>query len=412
MMNYSKQITYNTFGTVVTLFCQWLIIMFIPKITDFAEAGIFAVAISVCSILNHIATFSLKEFQISDQNTRYTDADYKSVRLITIALSFIGIIPFIFVFGYGVEETLVIVAYLIYRNLLHYAYLYSASLQIAERLDYVGIWTAAEGFVSFFSFMATYILTGNLFLSTLIMAIMGGGLFLISQYSGYVKNIKRESTEKFSWKHTRSLLLIGVPLLLSILFPTFTTALPKLILQAQCSDAIAGIFSTLSTPTIIVPTLAISAFAPFIVMFAKTARSGDLYTLRSKYLKIVFILLGFGALCALASIFLQGPVFEKLSGEEVKEYSKYFVYLVIGITFYSIGTVGTTVLITKDQGRLGAISSFISFAIGTLTCMLLIPEMEIAGATYALIISYGAYGAMISACVCIAPLKTRRNNEE
>ena len=98
-MSYSKQITYNTFGTVVTLFCQWLIIMFIPKITDFAEAGIFAVAISVCSILNHIATFSLKEFQISDQNTRYTDADYKSVRLITIALSFIGIIPFIFVFG-------------------------------------------------------------------------------------------------------------------------------------------------------------------------------------------------------------------------------------------------------------------------------------------------------------------------
>ena len=96
----------------------------------------------------------------------------------------------------------------------------------------------------------------------------------------------------------------------------------------------------------------------------------------------------------------------------MKEYSKYFVYLVIGITFYSIGTVGTTVLITKDQGRLGAISSFISFAIGTLTCMLLIPEMEITGATYALIISYGAYGAMISACVCIAPLKTRRNNEE
>ncbi len=404
-MGYSKQITYNTIGTVVTLFCQWLIIMIIPKITDFAEAGVFAVAISVCSILNHVATFSLKEFQISDQNTRFTDTDYRSVRLITIVLSFAGIVPFAVLFDYGLKEITVILAYLVYRNLLHYAYLYSASLQIAERLDYVGIWTAVEGIVSFASFVMLYMATGDLFLSTLVMAALGGGVFLISQYKGYKRIVKKKSSEKYDGKRTGILFVTGIPLFLSILFPTFTTALPKLMLQDYCGDAVAGIFSTLSTPTIIVPTLAISVFAPFIAMFARTARSGDIRDLRRKYLKIVLAIVGFGTVCVLGSVLLQDLVFEKIYGEEMRGYSRYFAYLMAGITLYTVGTIGTTILITKDQGKLGAISALLAFIVGIVFCTALIPEMEIAGATYALIISYGTFGALISACVYLAPLK-------
>ena len=204
--DHSKEITFNTIGNVVTLFFQWLIIMLIPKITDFAEAGVFSVAISVCTIMNHFATFSLREFQISDQNSRFRDDDYRVVRLVTIAISFIGIVPFSLIFGYGTEQTLIIFAYMLYRNLIHYAYVYSAPLQIAGHLDYVGKCMAVEGVFSFVSFMAVYIASEDLLLAVFLMAAIGGGYFLASQAAGYRRNVGGSARIKdIDWPKAREL---------------------------------------------------------------------------------------------------------------------------------------------------------------------------------------------------------------
>lgn len=403
--NYSKQISFNTIGTVVTLFCQWLIIMILPKIANFSEAGIFAVAISVCSVLNHVATFSLREYQVSDKNQKFTETDYKTVRLITISLSFVFVAPFVIFFDYGLEETMAILGYMVYRNLIHYAYLYSASLQIHNRLDIVGIHSAVEGVLSFVSFMGVYVLTNNLVLSIFVMAIVGGGSFLILQYCSY-----RELGFKqpiYNSINTKRLFLIGIPLFFSILMPTFTTALPKLILQYECGDEIAGIFSTLSTPTIIVPTLAISVFAPFITYFTDIANSGDFSKFKRKFTKVVLLILCFGFSLVMLSLFLQNWIFGIIYGEEMAIYSKYFAYLLFGVTLYTVGTLGTTTLITKNQGWLAAPLSFISFIIGLISCLITIPNSGIEGATFSLILAYASFGVLIAGCVYFVPLKIR-----
>ena len=95
-----KQMSWYTLGNIVTLFCQWVIIMLIPKITDFSEAGIFAVAISVASIVNQIATFSLNTYQIADGYEKFTKNSYAVARLTTITISFLCMIPIILMFDY------------------------------------------------------------------------------------------------------------------------------------------------------------------------------------------------------------------------------------------------------------------------------------------------------------------------
>ncbi|MDR0334895.1 MAG: hypothetical protein LBH69_03315, partial [Methanomassiliicoccaceae archaeon] len=167
-MSTSKQITYNTAGSIVTLFCQWMIMMIIPKITEFSEAGVFAVALSICSVLNIFATFSLHQQQISDQYVRYTENEYRATRSVTIALSFVLCLFVVLFSNYTLEQNLVIVLYMVYRNLLHYAYLYTATLQIHERLDFVGKCMMLEGVVSFVAFTASYYATHDLVLSVAI----------------------------------------------------------------------------------------------------------------------------------------------------------------------------------------------------------------------------------------------------
>ncbi len=395
---HSKEITFNTIGNVVTLFFQWLIIMLIPKITDFAEAGVFSVAISVCTIMNHFATFSLREFQISDQNSRFRDDDYRVVRLITIAISFIGIVPFSLVFGYGAEQTLIIIAYMLYRNLIHYAYVYSAPLQIAGHLDYVGKCMAVEGVFSFVSFMAVYIASEDLLLAVFLMAVIGGGYFLASQAAGYRKDVGRSAGIKdIDWPRARELFGVGLPLLLSILAPTVITALPKLLIQFEEGDDLAGIFSTLSTPTIIVPTLAISVFAPFIVPFTNIARSGDMASLRKQFTKVVMLIAGFGLVCVILSLLLQDWVFGTFYGEEMEPYSQYFALLMLGITAYTVGTIGS-------QGPYAAAASFMALLISMPLFMIMIPGSGVEGASWALVASYFVFGLSVALCVYLVPV--------
>ena len=111
--------------------------------------SVFAAAVSVCSMLNIVATFSLNQYQISDQYRKFEENDYMVTRLVTIIISFLCIIPISLFMGYSTEQIWAIVLYMVFRNLLHYAYLYTATLQFYDRLDYVGICTVAEGIISF-----------------------------------------------------------------------------------------------------------------------------------------------------------------------------------------------------------------------------------------------------------------------
>ena len=403
---YSREVTYNTIGNVVSLFCQWLIIMLIPRITDFHDAGVFAVAISVCSILNLVATFSMNQYQISDQHVRFSENGYKVCRIFTVILSFAAIIPISLLFGYSLEQNLVILLYMVYRNLLHLAYLYTASLQIGKRLDYVGIITGVEGVVSFLTFLMAYVTTNDLVLSTLLMAVIGGGVFLALSIRGYVKFIPNRTKLRMSdISELRPLIIIGIPLLLSTVASVTITALPKLILQADWGESIVGIFSTLSSPTIIVPTLAISVFAPFIIYFSNLARSGDLKKIRRQYTKLLAVLGAFGVLCLIVCKLLAPWFFGTIYGDEILEYMDCFYVLVIGIVLYTVGTLGTTVLITKEQGRAAAIASLIALFIGLAAFLLIIPSQGIMGASVSLMAVYGLFGLLISICVYSLPLK-------
>lgn len=402
-----KQITYNTAGNIVTLFCQWLILMIVPKITDFSEAGVFAVALSICSILNIFATFSLNTYQISDQYTKYEENDYRATRLVTVVLSFGLCAAVVLFFNYTWEQNLVIILYMVYRNLLHYAYLHTATLQIRERLDYVGKCMMLEGVMSFISFITVYYVTHDLVLSTGVMAVLGGGIFLLSVVYGYQKIEGR----RYPWQPAErtavsSLLKIGTPLLLSIVAPTIITAIPKIMLQGTDGNEIAGIFSTLSTPTIVIPTLIMGIFAPFIVYFSNLSRKGDMATLRKQYSKMAGLVLLLGTVCYFISRFAAGSVFEMVYGGDIVPYVKYFDILILGIAFYSIGMWGITILITKEQGKAAAIASVTALAISFVIFFTVIPEYGISGATYGLMAAYGIFGMIISVCVLFLPIRT------
>lgn len=407
-MGYGKEITYNTTGNIVTLFFQWLIIMLIPKLTDFTEAGIFAVAVSVSSIMNQIATFTLNQYQVADQNSKYSENDFAVARLVTIVLSFVCIIPVSFLFDYGMNQILIIVAYTVYRNIINYAYLHMASMQIMGRLDYAGKCMIIEGTVSFAVFVGTYAMFDNLLFSTISMAIIGGGSFILFMGRGYSSMAgHRYGLDIRNRDNLGNLLFVGAPLLVSTLCPIVITALPKLILENNWGQTTVGYFSTLTSPTIVIPTIATSIFAPFIVYFADICKKGDMRKLRIQYSKISAALLVMAAGLYVVSVLLSGKVFVSLYGETIEPYAPYFSILIVGIFFYSIGMCGITVLITKKQGKIAGVASFSAMMVSLIVFFAMIPSGGIGGATWGLTYAYGIFGLLVSCCVYLVPLEKK-----
>lgn len=405
-MGYSKQAVYNATGIIVSAFCQWLIIMIIPKITTYSDAGVFAASISICSILNIIATFSLNQLQISDQYNKYSENEYLIARLITITISFLCIIPIVFFLNYDEKQILSIVIYMIYRNFLHLSYHYTATLQFYDKLDYVGIITVIEGIISFISFTTTFIITNNLPLSILVMTIFGGGLFLLMVLTGYKKYTGNSIKITFKTKYTKKLLSIGIPLLFASITPLIITALPKIILQYYWGDDTLGIFSTISSPTIAIPLMVTSAFLPFITYFSNIAKNGNFPLLKKQYTKVLIALIILGLLALIISLLFAKMSFNLIYGNELDDYIDYFHILVIGVVFYSIGLCGTSVLITKNQGRLSAYTTAIVLLLSAIIFIAMIPSEGLYGASYGLLYAYFIYGIMISVCVYIAPLNS------
>lgn len=406
------QISYNTIGNVVTLFGQWLIIMLIPMVTDFTEAGIFAVAVSVSSIMNQIAIFMLNQYQVADQYEHYSENDFAVARVVTIVISFVCIAPVSLLFGYDMEQIMIIVAYTVYRNLINYAYLHQSSLQIIGHLDYAGKCMVVEGIVSFSAFLGTYVLFGNLLLSTSIMAVFGGGIFLLIMCRGYRKYTGHSYGHDLSDRSkTIPLLKIGFPLMVSSLCPIIITALPKLILENQWGTELVGYFSTLTSPTIIVPTLAQAVFIPFTVYFSNLCKRNEFRRLQIQYGKMLLVLSVAAVLFYGISVVLAGPVFEFIYGEDIVPYVDYFNILIVGIFLYTAGICGITILITKNQGFAAGLASVISLLCSIVILFLWISSGGMDGATWGLMASYGVFGFLITACIYLIPLKSLSSND-
>jgi len=398
-MTVLKQMSWYTTGNITTLFCQWIIIMLIPKITNFSDAGIFAVAISVASIINQIATFSLNTYQVADRYEKFNQNSYAITRLTTIAISFICIVPIVIVFDYNLEQILIIIAYSIYRNLINYAYLHISSLQLEGHLEIAGKAMTIEGIASILSFISTYIITSNLLISTTVMAVIGGGLFVILMVHHHTRITgKTFKPDLNNHSQVRSMLIIGFPLLVSTLAPIIITALPKLILENNWGTEIVGIFSTLTAPTIVVPTVITSIFAPLVVHFSLICKSGDIKRLRVQYTKVLLLIIMTSILGFVISFVSSNLIFELIYGSEISPYTHFFDILIIGIFAYSIGICSITILITKDQGKIAGFSATISCIISTVIFLVTIPNEGMDGAVWGLLAAYIIFGLSETVC--------------
>ena len=78
-----QNMIYNTFGTLVYYFCQWVITVLIVRMSGLEDAGILNLAMSVTAAPAIVGLFNIRSYQVSDLKGQYSDQVYIKSRLYT-----------------------------------------------------------------------------------------------------------------------------------------------------------------------------------------------------------------------------------------------------------------------------------------------------------------------------------------
>ena len=134
-----KNILWNSIGTFVMFFCQWLMMVLVVRLSGYADSGILSLSISCGNVFLIIAAFGVKTYQVSDVKGKYQAGQYYAAKIFSIILTLIIAGIFVLVSSYeGVEKTAIIL-YALYIMVYSYSDAIYGELQKKWRLDIAGI---------------------------------------------------------------------------------------------------------------------------------------------------------------------------------------------------------------------------------------------------------------------------------
>ena len=171
---------FNSVGSLYYLGCQWLLTVLVVRLGSYESAGILSLCMSITNLFYTLASFGIRDFQVSDYNGKYSPAQYVSTRLLTCTVSaglccaVVGLNR-----GYTGYEAACIIVYMLYRVAEALVDTFQAMEQKAERMDYNFISFVLRGTLLLVGFSAVLYLTKNLLLAIASIAVTSFAVVLL-----------------------------------------------------------------------------------------------------------------------------------------------------------------------------------------------------------------------------------------
>ena len=165
-------IIYNSIGTITYLFCQWLMTFVVVWISGYETAGIMSLSISIATTFNVIAGFSVRNYQSSDINGKYSEKTYIYTRFFTCFLALIITILYAITKKYNIFTFLCIIIFILFKISEAIIDVYHGSLQKKWEFKTIGISFIVRGLILILIFSLCLLISNNLLLVLLISSII------------------------------------------------------------------------------------------------------------------------------------------------------------------------------------------------------------------------------------------------
>lgn len=380
-----KNIAWNSSGSFVYLFFQWLITYLVVLLLGFEDAGIFSLAISVSSVAFAFALYGIRGYQVSDIKRKYSDKTYIATRLVTSLLSVIGVVLYLVFSGYNLYIILCIFGYLVFKISEAYADVYHGIIQRGMRMDYIGKSLILRGIITNLLFIACALLTKNLLLAIGIQAI--SSFILISIYDRNKAKYFLEESNDTSIKNIIGLLLECLPLAIYILLTNLIASIPRINLESMQGSEILGIYASIAIPAAIIQVVAGFIFSPILTVFAEHVDKKNFTLFRRLLLKTVTYIVVFSLIAIIAGAMFGHFALILLFGEKISEYTHLLLPILYISSLAALSSfIGLMLTVIRDFRGL-IISSVIAVSACIIGSKYFIESFGINGVNYILILS-------------------------
>lgn len=330
MTQFKKSFLWNAFGNIIYLGVQWLITVLVTRFYGYNDAGILSLAMSITAVFQTIALFGIRNYQVSDVISKYSESCYVMLRNITCIAALSLCMLFAFINHYSLEQILAVLWFMVFRLAENYSDVIHGIAQKENRLDIAGKGFALKGIVAFAVFLLGYSFGLALNICLMLIAVSSWLTTLLFDLT-MTRRIKKfglicEIGRCFVLG--KETLPLGIYLFLS----SAVAAAPKYILEKMSDQATLGAYSSIFAPAVILQAAATYIYTPFIGKFA------DLYN-QNRYkgfmllaAEILAVLLVICVLAISAAVIVGDYMLELVFGQSILAYS-HLLPLTIVATF-------------------------------------------------------------------------------
>lgn len=382
----AQGILWNSCGSIVYLFAQWLLTVLVMRLQGYEDAGIFSLAMSATNILYAVAVYGMRNYQVSDVDRRYSAGEYQKSRLITGAFALTLFALFLGFAGYSQRQTLCMAVYGLFRIGEAACDVFAGEYQLRGRMDCLGISQLLRAAVMLTVFTLTLYLTQAL--AAAIMAMTLAVFMAICLYD--VPRIRRpeKAEPPRGSRGVWSLLAVCAPLAVCSLLTNSIASVPRFFLERYLGSAELGIYAAIAAPTLIVQAAASYVFVPMLTVFADAHAAGDKKTFQ-RALGRCLALVGLMAAVSLPGGKLLGAWGLRLlygaSRSNIAEYTFLLLPLIVCTLLTALLWLVNGVLTVLRDFRVLIAGNGLAVALSIAGSVLLIPRFGLQGGSLALI---------------------------
>lgn len=384
-LSLKTNIFWNSSGSLIYLFFQWLITYFVVIFLGFESAGIFSLAIAISSVAFAFSLYGVRGYQVSDLSGKYSDKSYVLARIVTCSLSIIGVLIFLGFYGYDKYTTLCIIAYVLFKTTEAYADVYHGIIQKGMRMDYIGKSFMLRGILGGIAFVFVAVITKSLLLAICAQALIS--LVIILFYDRKNVNLFFIHKNEKSLKPTFFLLAECLPLALYVFLSNLIMSIPRISLENTKGSEILGIYASIAIPAAVIQIVAGYIFSPMLTVFAEHLDQKNYKSFNKLFFQTLVYILSISAIAIIGGIIIGKYGLILLFGEKISSYT----YLFVPILFISSLTalswfIGLMLTVVREFRGL-ILASVISVVICLLGSKPFIINFGLSGVNYILVLA-------------------------
>lgn len=391
----------NALATVVLSIC-------VNRILGGNSGGIFALAYSNAQLMLTVGEFEVRNYQATDIHEKYKFSQYFTFRMITCLATIPIVLIYILNNRFSFDEAMIVFVLVMFKNVESFADVYAGRFQQKDRIDLSGKLFFVRVVVSTLLFIIVLMVTEDLMLASVVMALTSFALFFLYDYR-FV--FVEDKGVHFNFNRMFDLFKDTLPLFVGAFVMMYVSNAPKYAINTYYTNDLQNIYNILFMPASVINLFSIFVFRPLLFRMTMYWREFKLQQLTRLILLISVGILAFTGVAMIAAWLLGIPVLSFLYAIDLNAYTWDLALVMVAGGLSALMTFGNNVLVVIRKQSVLIPISVVSFVFSIILVPMIVDQYAVRGAIIAYGMSIGLIVVLYMAVIVYVISKSKRDGE-